>query len=205
MAIETVAAPSSRPRNWLFVALALVVGILVLSRIFSAGSVVPAVSSTAPPRQQARGGPEGERVDPAELDVHIEALRGPSPSPMEGVRNPFRFRPAPPPPAPPPSPVVPRVTAPAPVLQPVDPGPPPGPPPPPRIGDAIKFIGIVETAGGKIGAFSDCRATFPGREGDVVEGRYRVVRIGIESAVLEYLDGRGRATLPLNGSACVNR
>lgn len=177
----------------------------MLWRMFSAGSGVPAVSSTAAPRQQARGGQGAERLDPAELDVHIEALRLPSPPPMDGVRNPFRFRPAPPPPPPPAEPVRPKVVIPAPVVQPVEPGPPQGPPPPPRIGETIKFIGIVETAGGKIGAFSDCRATFPGREGEVVEGRYRVVRIGIESAVLEYLDGRGRATLPLNGSACVNK
>jgi hypothetical protein len=31
------------------------------------------------------------------------------------------------------------------------------------------------------------------------------VRIGIESAVLEYLDGRGRETLALNGQACVSK
>ena len=91
---------------------------------------------------------------------------------------------------------------------------PPGPvepPGPPRIGDTVKFIGIVETARGKIGAFSiwdpqtrECRGVpSPGREGDVIEGRYRVVRLGIESAVLTYLDGKGQATLPLNGQACV--
>ena len=40
---------------------------------------------------------------------------------------------------------------------------------------------------------------------DVGEGRYRVVKIGIESADLEYLDGKGRSTLPLNGSACVGK
>ena len=76
----------------------------------------------------------------------------------------------------------------------------PGPPPPPPI--AIKFLGVLETAGGgKVGAFTDCRATFPGREGEVIEGRYRVVKIGIESAIVEYTDGRGRTTLPLNGQA----
>jgi hypothetical protein len=80
---------------------------------------------------------------------------------------------------------------------------PTGPPPPPPIGATIKFIGIVETGQGKIGAFSDCKATFPGREGEIIEGRYRIVRIGVESAVLEYTDGTGRTTLPLNGQGCV--
>jgi hypothetical protein len=69
----------------------------------------------------------------------------------------------------------------------------------------IKFIGIIDTGREKIGAFSDCRYTFSGREGEVIEGRFRVVRIGVESAVLEYTDGRGRTTLPLNGQACVGK
>ena len=63
----------------------------------------------------------------------------------------------------------------------------------------------LDYASGKVGAFSDCKASFPGREGEVIEGRYRVVRIGVESAVLEYLDGTGRTTLPLNGQACVKQ
>ncbi len=74
---------------------------------------------------------------------------------------------------------------------------------PPAIGTLIKFIGIVDTGKAKIGAFSDCRYTFSGREGEIIEGRFRVVRIGVESAILEYTDGRGRTTLPLNGQACV--
>jgi hypothetical protein len=89
----------------------------------------------------------------------------------------------------------------------------PTPPPVPRIGETVKFIGVMETSKGKIGAFSiwdpqtrECRGVpSPGKEGDVIEGRYRVVRLGIESAVLEHLDGRGRDTLPLNGQACVTK
>ena len=38
-----------------------------------------------------------------------------------------------------------------------------------------------------------------GHEGDVVLGQYRVVRIGVESVVMEYTDGRGRTTIPLRG------
>jgi len=205
MATESVAAASSRPRPWLLIALFVVLGVFLLSRIFSGGGGTPAVSSTPSPRQQVRGGQAAGPVDPADLDVRIEALGQPSPPPMDEARNPFRFRAIPPPPAPPRPPGIPKPVTQGPVGPPVNPGPPPGPPQPSPIGDTIKFIGIVETTAGKIGAFSDCRATFPGREGELLEGRYRVVRIGIESAVLEYLDGRGRATLPLNGSACVNK
>jgi hypothetical protein len=88
------------------------------------------------------------------------------------------------------------------------PPPPPvptGPPPPTPIGNLIKFIGIVETRGGRIGAFSDCRYTFSGRDGEVIEGRFRVVKIQVESAIVEYVDGQGRTTLPLNGQACVGK
>jgi len=198
MATETTAAASSRPRPWLLVLFAIAVAAFLFFRMFSAETPPAAVSTTQAPRQQGRTAKEGaDHVDPQDLDVRIEELKSPPPALTEADRNPFRFQPKPPPP-PPPAPVVRNPVTPA-----VPPGPPVDPGPPP-IGNTIKFIGIVEsTSKGKIGAFSDCRATFPGREGEVIEGRYRVVKIGIESAVLEYVDGKGRATLPLNGSACV--
>ena len=201
MATDASTAPPSRPRPWLLVALGVVVAVFLLTQIFSGGAGGPAVT-TGGARPAARAAqPSPEHVDPAELDVRIEELRSPAPVLANADRNPFRFQPKPPPP-PPPSEG--RAPAPAPTVNaPPVPDVDPGPPPPPPIGNTIKFIGIVETSKGKIGAFTDCRATFPGREGEVIEGRYRVVRIGIESAVLEYPDGKGRATLPLNGSACV--
>ena len=33
----------------------------------------------------------------------------------------------------------------------------------------------------------------------IKEGRIRVVKIGVESVTLEYLDGRGRQTIPMRG------
>ena len=76
---------------------------------------------------------------------------------------------------------------------------------PPPIGTLIKFIGIVDTGKERIGAFSDCRYTFSGREGEILEGRFRLVKIQVESAIVEYVDGKGRTTLPLNGQACVGK
>jgi hypothetical protein len=197
MATESSAAPASRPRSWLLVLLAIAIGGFLVSRMFSGGEAAPAVSTTPAVRHQANAPQRSGQVDPADLDVRLEELKKSSPAPSEMERNPFRFQPKPPPPPP-------VVTQPA-VVAPPMPSEPAGPPPPPPIGNTIKFIGIVQTANGKIGAFSDCRATFPGREGEVIEGRYRVVKIGIESADLEYLDGKGRSTLPLNGSACVGK
>ena len=75
-----------------------------------------------------------------------------------------------------------------------------GPPPPPPI--ALKFIGLVEQAPSrlKLAVLSDGRNVFYGKEGDTIEGRYRIERIGAESIDMAYIDGRGRQTLRLSGS-----
>jgi hypothetical protein len=177
----------------LLVLLGLAVAAYAATQMFSGPAATPAVSTTSP-----RGGPAAaKKVDPAELDVKLETLDGAPSGPAEGKRNPFRFGPKPPPPAPPAPPQYgpPRSYVP----------PAPAPTGPKPIGELIKFIGIVETGSERIGAFSDCRYTFSGREGEIIEGRFRVVRIGIESAVVEYVDGTGRTTLPLNGQACVGK
>jgi hypothetical protein len=132
--------------------------------------------------------------------VRLEALEAPAPAPTESPRNPFRFQAAP---APAPPLVAPRR---APTIAPgVDdasggrgvaaPG---GPAPPAPI--PLKFIGVVEAPGvGKIAALSDGKFVYHGREGDIVDGRYRIVKIGVESIVVEYVDGRGRQTIRLTG------
>ena len=77
---------------------------------------------------------------------------------------------------------------------------PAGPPPLPPI--AMRFIGLVEEQDHvrKIAILTDGRGIYQGREGDIIEGRYRIVRIGVESVELAYLDGRGRQTIRLSGS-----
>jgi hypothetical protein len=202
MATETSARTAARPRPWLLGLLGVAVFALIVSQMFSGDPAAPTVPITTAPAstpQQPQAQRNGTKVDPSELDVKLEALQQPPPPAGASDRNPFRFKPAPPPPPPPPPPKPEPVPT-TPVV-PVD----PGPPPPPPI--TIKFLGIVETAGGKVGAFTDCRATFPGREGELIEGRFRVVKIGIESAIVEYRDGRGRTTLPLNGQAqaCIQK
>ena len=204
MATETPPGASKRPRPWLLVVLGIAVVAVLWSRMFSGDAAPSDVPRTAAVAPQGRGPANGTKVDPSELDVKLEALSQPTRGADASERNPFRFKPPPPPPPPPPPKPVP--------VTPVVPQPDPGPPPPPPI--TIKFIGIVQTARGQVGAFIDCgdasgrnRATFAGREGETLEGKYRIVRIGIESAIVEYLDGRGRTTLPLNGQAqaCLGR
>jgi hypothetical protein len=53
---------------------------------------------------------------------------------------------------------------------------------------------------GRVAVLSDGRSVYHGREGEVIEGRYRIVRIGEESIQMEHLDGRGRQTIRLSGS-----
>jgi hypothetical protein len=107
-------------------------------------------------------------------------------------RNPFSFgtRPAPPPPPAPP------VT-----YTPPPPPPPPVPQGPPPI--ALKLTGmLVDPRNGRtmITLRDPSSGTlFQAFEGDVVDGRYRVVKIGVESAVVSYVDGSGTRTLPLGG------
>jgi hypothetical protein len=143
----------------------------------------PARKGPAKPGAAAAGG-----LEPVP-DVKLAALKAAHPEPAEGGRNLVREKPPPPPP-PPPRPVV---TTPQP-----DPNaPPPAPPPPPPI--TLKFIGLVQAKGGTVAVFTDGKDVFYGREGEIIEGRYRIIRIGVESVEMSYLDGRGRQRIPLTG------
>lgn len=127
--------------------------------------------------------------------LKLAALEPVSEQPAAG-RNPFRFGVPPPPPAPPPRPAPPPPPPPPPP-QPL--GPPPVPPPPII---SLKFVGLAQLPNGKkVASLSDGKGVFLGTEGDVIDGRFRVVRIGVESIVMEYLDGRGRQTIPLRGTS----
>jgi hypothetical protein len=136
-------------------------------------------------------------VTPQSFQVRLDALKQPPPPPRSVNRNPFRFQPKPPPP-PPPSAQIARGrggeggTA---SMPPTGPPQPIGPPPIP-----LKFFGTLDVpGGGKLAALSDGRTVFHGKEGDIIDGRYRIVKIGVESIVVEYVDGRGRTTIPLRG------
>ena len=75
---------------------------------------------------------------------------------------------------------------------------PTGPPPPPPI--TLKFIGLVEKADGtRIAVLSDGKRPISGKEGEEIEGRYKILKIGNESLEIAYIDGRGRTQLRLSG------
>ena len=186
--------PSQRPRP----------AILGLAAVALAGVLLytmwPAASPAPAPSNQPRVQPAPQSVGtsaaaPEQLNVRLEDLKQPPPEPGDDARNPFRFYVKPPPPPPPP----PRVAKPGDKDY-VAPPPPQPPPPPPIPPIPLKFIGTMEQGKKKVAIFSDGRGSpLYASEGELVLGQYRVVRIGIESVVMEYADGTGRQTIPMRG------
>ena len=181
------------------VGLAIVAVALIAAAIWS----VRSISSPAPPAEMARTTPTAQAIPRARdqnavTGIDLQALEADRPEPEGTSRNPFRFKsraPADRPsgsPAPPP-PMVPQTT----------PGPMGSiePPPLPRI--PLKFIGLIDARQdpkvGRVAILSDTRGVYSGRENEIIEGRYRILKIGVESIDLAYLDGRGRQTIRLTG------
>lgn len=168
---------------------ALIVTIAIAWWSYGGGSTPAAVSgqrnTPAAAQQAASPGPE------TPIDVRIEALSTERQPPAGTGRNPFEFRARPAPPPPP--------TSSSSLSGPVMPTVPSGPPPPAPI--ALKFIGVVEKSDGmRVAVLSDGRSQpMYGTVGQTVDGRYRIVTIGVESLELEHIDGRGRQTIRLTG------
>jgi hypothetical protein len=191
-------ARQRRQRIVLGALLVTLAGIVVYQFLPGTPTAGQSATVTARPARPTTGAP-GARNRPGQppspshvVDVGIGRLATPPPDIGQSGRNPFRFqprvasRPAPPPverETPDPSEAVEQ-----------------GPPPPPPI--TLKFIGVVsgDQVPGKVAVLSDGKFVYYGREGDIIEGRYRVVRIGEESVQVEYVDGRGRQTIRLTGA-----
>ena len=197
MAAETAPESAGRPRTWLLVALGFAILVAAAPYVMTGKSAAP-TRPPSNPRVQGRA-KTPETVKPEDLDVRLGDLRQARPAAQASERNPFRFYVPPPPPPPPPSPSSGRGRG----EEVVPPPPPPVPPPPPI---PLKFIGVLDVPNmGKLAVFSDCRTTMRGKEGDIIDGRYRLVRIGVESVVMEYADGEGRTTIRMSGQDCVGK
>ena len=137
----------------------------------------PAVTSN--PQAKAPAGPV-PTPDPVKL-ADLE----PVPDEPEPGRNPFRFGEKPRPPAPPPPPPAPYVAP-----------PPPPPPPPPQV--PLKPVGFLTWPSGELAANLKDSTTgmqYTAFAGTIIDGKYRVVTVGRESAVVEFVDGTGRRTI----------
>ena len=105
-------------------------------------------------------------------------------------RNPFRFGVKPPPPPPP---YVPPPQSP--------PGPPPPPPGPPPIPLKLTMIFADPYVPGRSRVYlvDKSGTVFEAVEGQIVDGRYKLVKVGTASVVMSYLDGTGQRTINLGG------
>jgi hypothetical protein len=174
--------------------LVLVIGSAVGYWLWPSGAPGTSARGAAP----ASGGRDGKTGQgDAVADIRLELLQRERGELQPPDRNPFRFeRRASAAAAASAQSQVARRAAPAPVV-PTEPLPPPPPPPIP-----LRFIGFLQPrdAAGRVAVLSDGRGNvFNGKEGDVIEGRYRLLRVGNDSADLIYLDGRGRQTIRLSG------
>jgi len=181
----------SRPKIVLAVTLggAAILGTMMVTR---GGPTSAATSQTTSSRAPAASGPA---TQPPVTDLKLERLEQARADFGEPARNPFRFRPRPAPQAPRPTP-----TTPAPAAAPLRPAAPPPPTGPPPI--QLRFIGLFDAPGqaGRVAILSDGRGNvFQGKEGDIIEGRYRVGRVTADSLELSYVDGRGRQVIRLSG------
>lgn len=84
-------------------------------------------------------------------------------------------------------------------IKPGPPAPPPGPPPPPPIN--LKFFGFASHAGEPKRVFlAQGDTVFIGREGEIVDRRYKIVRINPTSVEIEDVLNNNRQTIPLTPS-----
>lgn len=152
--------------------------------VSSTPGAFPEVSGAAPASAANRQAPAQPQA------VQLASLQ-PERRQLDVGRNLFRYgaRPLPPPP-------------PAPPLQPVVQAPPPrpvpqGPPPVP-----LKLVGRVVRPDATVVVtlkHAETGALFYAVEGDVVDGRYRLVKVGMQTVVVSYLDGSGQRTLSEGG------
>jgi hypothetical protein len=172
------------------------VGVLGLA----AWTLWPSTPAPAAPAQSQARVRNARAGAPAETGpvgpVRLAELTASRDDPGQARRNPFRFQPKAVPPPPPPPPPSDKVTE---AQRPTTPiGPPPPPPVPPI---ALKLIGVLERANGvKWAVLSDGKsAPMYGKDGDIIDGRYLIVKIGTESIEMTHADGRGRQVIRLTG------
>ncbi len=180
--------PSSSPRQRLVLGVLLAVLLGVMYWQFSGpAAAIPAQVRRVPPAARGKGAAAVVEA------VRMDALTASRPKPDDASRDPFSFE------APRPAPMPVGNAAGGPNGAAALPALPVGPPPPPPI--QLKFIGIVNGATtARIAVLSDGKNVFYGREGETIDGRYRIERIGVESIEMARTDGQGRQVIRLSGS-----
>jgi len=194
----TAGTPEQQRRQLITLAVVVAIGVLLYFKFPWAPVPAGPPPTTAEVRSPASNNPAGAVKGAAQSDaglpepIKLSELQAVSEE-TQGSRDPFGFGIPPKPPPPPPAPVVIRPT-PTP-----EPPKPVGPPPRPAI--PVKFIGVAEDPSrpGKLVSLSINGAVVLAREGDVIDGKYRLVKVGLESIVMSYLDGQGQVTIRSGG------
>jgi hypothetical protein len=153
----------------------------------------PAAAGGSPRRQTGQA--KGAEALPAAEGVRLSSLSQSREEPSSATRNPFKFQRGAPA-AEAKTPENAPVFKPAPATEATAPTAPPPPPIP------LKFIGVLEKTDGPrwaVLSLGDGRPPLHGKEGDIIDGRYRILKIGNESIDMAYLDGRGKQTIRLTG------
>ena len=145
-----------------------------------------------------------ERPDPASIDptLRLDLLARLSDIKREGGdRSLFEFTQAPPAKNPDPPKIIPKTADPAgaqkaPDSAPAKPAEAPKPPPPPI---PLKFYGAHGGTNqvGKSGFFLEGEEIYVAAEGELIKKRYKVIKLGLKSAVLEDTEHKHQQTLPL--------
>jgi hypothetical protein len=154
----------------------------------------PWAGNDAAPARRAAPAARGQAAEAGVTDVRLDLLTAGAGEAGTVTRNPFRFEQRAAPQST--SAAARRAVRPETFAPPV----PTGPPPPPPI--TLRFIGLIEAPPrtGRVALLSDGRGGLMyGREGDTVDGRYRMLRVGTDSIEMAYVDGRGRQTIRLSG------
>jgi hypothetical protein len=184
-------------RTLIAVAVAVILAAAVAWAWFGPSAASPSAVATRQSGPPRRASEQQDGALPPAASVKLGSLESPKAEPADATRNPFRFERAAPKTGNPDS------GEPGLVLKPAEPAAPPaptGPPAPPPI--PLKFIGMVEKAdGSKLAVLvaGEGRSPMHGKEGDIIDGRYRILKIGTESIEMVYLDGRGKQTIRLTG------
>jgi len=140
-----------------------------------------------------------DRIDPAQVDptLRLDLLAKVQKADLAGPgRNVFQFGQAPPKPLPP-EPRIALKTKEIAKAEAGPPPPPPGPPPPPPIN--LRYYGFTSAAGSaaRTAFFLDGEDILVAKEGETLKRRYRVVRIGATSVVMEDTENKHQQTLQL--------
>jgi hypothetical protein len=117
-----------------------------------------------------------------------------------GSRSLFEFYTPPPPPVPKPAPIVPKPVQ-AAEVKPAEPSKPPPPPPPPPI--PLKFYGYSGALRSTVrrAFFLDGEDIVQAGENEIIRNRYKILRIGVNSAVVEDTVAKNQQTLQLADEA----